>query len=470
MEPAFGTSGLRGRVVDLTPALISDYVGAFLSGLPDCRQLFVGRDLRASSPDIAGVVARAATACGADVVDCGAVPTPALALASIRAKAPAIMVTGSHIPADRNGLKFYLPGGEILKPNEARITAAYHARHRPDGSRDGRIVDNPDALTRYIARNVQAFGHNALTGLRIGVYRHASVARDALQSVFEQLGATVVPLGHSNSFVPVDTEAVSRETRQQLTVWSAEHALDAIASTDGDADRPLLTDETGTVIPGDVLGVLTALHLRATHIVTPVSSNGMVQRIPAFQRVDLTRIGSPFVVEAMQSIRRNDVAARVVGFEANGGFLLGFDAELSAPLSALPTRDCMPPILAPLCAAKQAGQTLSQLVATLPPVFTASGRIQAINRNACRDLLNAFATQPDKLQAFFEGIGIVDSLDQTDGLRVQLGDSQIVHLRLSGNAPEFRVYAQAETVQWANALVAQTVAKLNDLKTVHQTQ
>jgi len=86
----------------------------------------VGRDLQPSSSDIAAQVMAAVGEAGLVAVDAGAVPTPALALAlgSMRAGHAAVMVTGSHIPADRNGLKFCLPTGEIAKTDEAAILAA----------------------------------------------------------------------------------------------------------------------------------------------------------------------------------------------------------------------------------------------------------------------------------------------------------------------------------------------------------
>ena len=124
MAPKFGTSGLRGLVVELTPDLVADHIHAFLAACPTGTGLWVGRDLRPSSPDLAAVVLQAARAAGLTTVDCGAVPTPALALAAMNAGAAAVMVSGSHIPADRNGLKFYLPGGEITKADEAAILAA----------------------------------------------------------------------------------------------------------------------------------------------------------------------------------------------------------------------------------------------------------------------------------------------------------------------------------------------------------
>ena len=113
MSLKFGTSGLRGLVTELTPELVAAHIQAFIRACPMGNGLWVGRDLRASSPDLAAVVLTAAREMGLATVDCGDVPTPALALAAMKAGAAAVMVTGSHIPADRNGLKFYLPSGEI---------------------------------------------------------------------------------------------------------------------------------------------------------------------------------------------------------------------------------------------------------------------------------------------------------------------------------------------------------------------
>ena len=128
--------------------------------------LWVGRDLRPSSPDIAEAVIAAAREAGVAVTDCGAVPTPALALAAMRAGAAAVMVTGSHIPADRNGLKFYTPAGEITKADEAAILAELGRPRRADG-RAARPATTAGA--DWVARYVTAFGAQALAGLRIGV-------------------------------------------------------------------------------------------------------------------------------------------------------------------------------------------------------------------------------------------------------------------------------------------------------------
>ncbi|MDD8021534.1 MAG: phosphomannomutase [Paracoccaceae bacterium] len=454
MAPKFGTSGLRGLVVELTPELVQAYTTAFLASCPIGTGLFVGADLRPSSPRIAGDVIAAARRAGVAVTDCGALPTPALALAAMSAGAAAIMVTGSHIPADRNGLKFYLPSGEISKQDEIAIGAAYGAGAAPGDGPEGSLSARPEAAQAYVARYADAYGAQALAGLRLGVYQHSSVARDLLVAVLAALGATPILLAPSDTFIPVDTEAVDVQTRSMLAQWCVDHQLDAILSTDGDADRPMLTDATGQVVPGDVLGVLAAQALGAQIVCTPVSSNSMVSEIPAFDAVYLTKIGSPFVIAAMEAALSAQPDAKVVGFEANGGFLLGFAAQGPVgPLAALMTRDAFLPMLAPLVAARAAGVSLAEMAAGLPARFTASDRLTEIPTERSAAFLARLDGNAADCAAFLAPIGTLAACDRTDGLRLMLVDGRVVHLRPSGNAPEFRVYTEAQTAAEAAALL-----------------
>ncbi|MCB2115705.1 MAG: phosphomannomutase [Rhodobacteraceae bacterium] len=454
MAPKFGTSGLRGLVTELTDGLVAGYTRAFLSSVPHRGRVFIGRDLRPSSPRIAAAAAAAARAEGLEPVDCGAMPTPALALAAMAAGAPSVMVTGSHIPADRNGLKFYTAAGEITKADEAAILAAYAgaaATAPADPARD------ECALAAYRDRYLAAFGPGALAGLRIGVYQHSSVARDVLTGLLRDLGANTLPLGRSDIFVPVDTEAVDPDTRARLAEWAAQHHLDAIVSTDGDADRPLVADETGRVIPGDVLGTITAGVLGAATVVTPVSSNTMVEETGRFARVERTRIGSPYVIAGMEAAG----GGATVGFEANGGFLLGFAARGPAGrLAPLMTRDAVLPILAPLCEARRTGRSLSALVAALPARFTAADRLENVPTEAAQTLVARLTAEADARAALFAGLGPETGIDLTDGLRLSYASGVIVHLRPSGNAPELRCYAEAGSEAEATALVSDTLAAL----------
>lgn len=442
MPPKFGTSGLRGLVVDLTPDLVAAHVHAFLIACPVGTGLYVGRDLRPSSPAIAQMVMDAAVAAGVSVVDCGDTPTPALALAAMGAGAAAVMITGSHIPADRNGLKFYTPEGEITKTDETEILAALGQNRVASGGEIRPLhVDAP-----YVARYVDAFGADALQGMRIGAYTHSTVGRDLMKQVLVGLGAEVVELARSDRFIPVDTEAVPDDIRAQLRDWAP--GLDAIVSMDGDGDRPLLTDETGEVVPGDVLGQITAGWLGARVVVTPVSSNSAVAEL-GFDQVITTRIGSPYVIAGMAG------QGACVGYEANGGFLLGFAARGFSPLM---TRDSLLPILAPLALAR--GASVSALVAGQPARFTAADRLQEIPTDVSAALVAKIDTETELL---LDSLGLkLDRIDRTDGLRMICAGA-VVHMRPSGNAPELRLYVEADSKAKCQALLGQGLAALKAL-------
>ncbi len=252
----FGTSGVRGPVSNMTDEVCYAYTQAFLSVLGmSARQVVVGHDLRPSSPRIAAACIQAIEDSGRKAIFVGALPTPAVAYYAALHKIPGIIVTGSHIPFDRNGIKFYRADGEIDKDNEAAMLAAPVAV--PASLSPASLPPvNDAALQAYIERYVLFFGPQALSGARVALYEHSSVARDVLRTILEKLGAQVLSLGRTDTFVPIDTEAVRPEDIAQAKAWAQEHDFDAILSTDGDADRPLIGDESGTWMRGDVVGMV----------------------------------------------------------------------------------------------------------------------------------------------------------------------------------------------------------------------
>ena len=462
----FGTSGLRGLVTDLAGWPSYAYSLAFLRYLGvaeligGSRELLVGRDLRSSSPQIAGLVLAAAETAGFEPVDCGAVPTPALALAALERGVPAIMVTGSHIPDDRNGLKFYAPAGEIGKADEAGILEAFAAIGENDLLEFEAMAEwqSPattlDAATPFIERYAAFFGGEALKGLTVGVYQHSSVARDLLVTVLERLGAETIAYGRADSFIPVDTEAHRPEDLALLEGWAGEGRCKAFVSTDGDADRPLVADASGKVLRGDVIGLLTARHLALSTIVTPVTSSSAIERSGIATTVRRTKVGSPFVIAGMDEAA-NAGEAGIVGFEANGGLLLGSAVERGGRrLDALPTRDCVLPILAVLAEMAQKQTPLADIVDGLDAGFTAAHRLQEVPATVSAPFLGRLAEDDGFRQAFFEPVGEVADLNDLDGIRVALASGETVHYRASGNAPELRCYVEAASTEAASRLLS----------------
>ncbi len=449
---AFGTSGARGLVTDFTPEVCSAFTLAFVQVMKKsfgCQRVAMAIDNRPSSSNIAIACIAAAQAAGVEVDYYGVIPTPALAVTSMADNIPAIMVTGSHIPFDRNGLKFYRPDGEISKADELAILSADAKLLALE------LVSLPDvseqAAKTYLNRYLDLFNNNLLAGKRIGIYEHSSAGRDLYASLFEQLGATVVSLGRSDSFVPIDTEAVGLSDIDMAQAWQQKHQLDALFSTDGDGDRPLLSDETGTYLRGDILCLLAAQSLNIEALAVPVSCNSAIEACKSFKQIQRTKIGSPYVIAEFDNLKNN--YSRVAGFEANGGFLLGSDIDINGvTLSALPTRDAVLPVLAVLAMA--GSKSISSLVETLPSIYTASDRIQNFARERSLSIIEQGIQKPKQMLSQL-GLSEFDitNIDTTDGLRMTLSNNEVVHLRPSGNAPELRCYAESNTIERANSLV-----------------
>jgi phosphomannomutase len=469
----FGTSGARGLVEDMTDEVCFAYTLGFLQHLEQAgeidgsEQVGIGGDLRPSTERIMAAVAQAVMHKGHRPLGLGRVPSPALAFWGLQQRKPTIMVTGSHIPADRNGIKYTKRAGEILKDDEAAIKRQRVELPADLFGDDGMFVRpiqplqaRDEALDLYARRYLDFFPADCLAGKRLGVYEHSAVGRDVLVRVCQGLGAEVSRLGRSEAFIPVDTEAIRPEDVEAARHWATEHGFDAILSTDGDSDRPLVADENGKWLRGDVAGILCAAWIEAEAVVTPVSCNSAVEKSGLFERVIRTRIGSPYVIAAMQQAER-DGRRPVAGYEANGGFLLQTPVERwQRRLEPLPTRDTLLLHLAVLLRAAERGCSVSALVAELPQRFTYSDRLKRFpteKSHAKLAELNSGDFERDRaaIEAVFgEAFGRVAATDDTDGLRITFANDEVVHLRPSGNAPEFRCYTEADSEQRARDINA----------------
>jgi phosphomannomutase len=542
-ELGFGTSGLRGLVTEITDLEAWINTRGFLSYLftrspssggirPGARVALAG-DLRPSTHgrdrSILRSVARAVKDSGCEVEFCGLIPTPALTLHGLANGIATIMVTGSHIPFNRNGIKFNRADGEVLKEDEAGILDAVRAARaveydresgasifQPDGFfKPGAAPEMPpvarDAEAAYVARYQDVFPASTLAGLRVLFYQHSAVGQDIAPRILEALGAEVIRAGRSETFIPIDTEDVSDGTLHELERLARECAgaksFDAIISTDGDSDRPLVCGLSGKGAPvfvgGDLLGLVTAEFIRADAVVVPISANDAVEERLRERDVPLiqTRIGSPYVIRALHELRaRRPDRSRVVGWEANGGFLLGTSLELDGRrLVALPTRDAVLPIIAALATAKQSGVRIEEVFARFPRRFGRSGIVDNFPPDLAASILKAIAP-PDPeieelsreadgiavrtsseerrpptrrneiaraLEAYFARVSSlmrdllafdrVTKVNMTDGVRLRSAAGDVVHFRPSGNAPQFRVYACAGSPERARAIVADSI-------------
>lgn len=455
----FGTSGARGLVTDFTPEVCIAFTYSFIAVMKSSyrfNQVALAVDNRPSSYGMAMACAAALETMGLEPVYYGVIPTPALAYKAMTDAIPCIMVTGSHIPFDRNGLKFYRPDGEISKSDELAIFSA----EETFSVASNRLYLEPraDAATAYMERYTSLFESPPLVGMKLGIYEHSSAGRDIYAVLFERLGAEVISLERTEHFVPIDTEAVSEADQDKAKKWSQLHNLDAIFSTDGDGDRPLVADESGNWLRGDILGLLCAAKLGIVSVAIPVSCNTAVSSCGKFENVTHTKIGSPYVLETFSDL--NLKYGSVAGFEANGGFLLGSHVEFNGqPLAPLPTRDAVLPALILFVSAQSS--KISAMVSDLPQRFTYSDRIKDFPREKSKEIIELGVSDISSLmlELHFDNHKIV-SVDQTDGLRVVFLGEDVLHLRPSGNAPELRCYAESHSVEGAKLIVSQCLGYL----------
>jgi phosphomannomutase len=530
----FGTSGRRGEVVHLTQLEI--YINAlaelrYLQSLPLAEggivpgnDFYFAYDLRPSSTsfaeeangrgEIAQAIVRAICDAGMKPVNLGDLPTPALTWFALSRGKGSIMITGSHIPFDRNGYKTNTSRGELLKKHEAAIEAkveevrailyaepSEQSLFNERGLFQSGHSELPPAISSarsaYIARYTDFFRGDSLNGMRLVFYQHSSVGRDLVPEILRQLGAEVIVAGRSDTFVPIDTENIDAAQLAIIQRLANEaialHGhIDAVISTDGDSDRPLVLGvdrSTGKVhfFGGDLLGMVVAEFLGADAVVVPISCNDAIDRGPlAAVLQPKTKIGSPFVIAGMEKAMAAGKKA-VCGWEANGGFLTGSDFERNGKmLAALPTRDAMLPILGVLFSASAKGLSLIQLFDRLPRRFSRATLLKNFPRPVGLEIVKRFSPADSsveeihfdggqgsgpgeegiairkRLEHFFSsrrGFSPIVRINYIDGVRMTFANGEVAHLRPSGNADEFRIYAVADTLARAEEITAQGIAE-----------
>jgi phosphomannomutase len=445
-ELQFGTSGRRGLVADLTQLEV--YINVlgeleYLQSLPPEAggvvrgdEFYFAHDLRPSSTafvpgenrrgEICQAVVRGLEDAGMRPLNLGAMPTPALAYYALSRNQGSIMVTGSHIPFDRNGYKLNTSRGELLKEHEnpinravARIREEVYGKPFDESPfdehgmfRDGHAGLPPardDASAAYVRRYRTFFHGCSLAGKRIVVYQHSAVGRDLLVEILRDFGAEVIPAGRSDTFVPIDTENISDAqlaTIQDLADQAscAAGAVDAVVSMDGDSDRPLLAGierEKGKArfFGGDLVGMIAAQFLGADSVVLPISCNDAVDRSELARVLETkTRIGSPYVIAGMRTAREKGRKA-ICGWEANGGFLTGSDIHRNGRvLEALPTRDAVLPLLC--CLFQSVGKKvgLVELFESLPSRYSKAGLLRPIPNSIGRRVVGAYSPRDAAIQ------------------------------------------------------------------------
>ena len=429
----FGTDGVRGTaLIELT----EDYVEAL--GRAAARVLgggrwLIGRDTRESGRVLQAALARGLARGGGEPVDCGMLPTPALAHRSATTHAPAAMITASHNPYTDNGVKIFAAGGlklgdEIEREIEAALEAELADRETAHEAVDG-AAPEPDrsAAADYVRHIIEMFPDAVLTGLRVVLDCANGAMTVVAPDVLRSLGADVTLINAAPDGTNINAGCGATHPAP-LSAAVIDGRADAGLAFDGDGDRVIAIDNLGAVVDGDRLIALGALQLRADReltansvVVTVMSNLGFHHAMrEAGIEVVTTAVGDRYVLEAL------DAGGYAIGGEQSGHIIYRHVAT---------TGDGLLAGLKLLQRVRAAGSSLAELadaVMTTYPQVLVNVRVRTRHPLIADELAAEIAAAQD-----------------------ELGDDGRVLLRPSGTEPLVRVMVEAASDEHAAQLANQ---------------
>jgi phosphoglucosamine mutase len=410
----FGTDGVRGIVGEGLTADLVERLGRATTFWSGRGRIFVGRDTRASGPELEEAFARGIVSAGGHAVLAGVVPTPAVALLALDL---GVVVSASHNPPEYNGVKFFdREGQKLTDAAELEIEALLDVA---PAATPGEIDRVDVAVDSYLEHVVERFGSD-LTGLRLAVDCANGAYSGLAPKAFRELGAEVVAIGDEPDgtninvgYGATDLAALSRTV--------VDNKLDLGVAFDGDGDRMLAVDARGDVVDGDQIVAVLALHLGVDLVAVTVMTNLGFHRLMDERgvRVVTTDVGDRYVLEALRR---------------EGGLLGGEQSGHIIYLRDHVTGDGLASALL-LCASLE-GRSLAEAAAVMP-------RFPQVKKN----LRVARREVPPAV------------LEEAERINATLGSSGRVLVRPSGTEPVIRVLAEAETLSEAEGLCG-TIAAL----------
>jgi phosphoglucosamine mutase len=291
----FGTDGVRGVVGETLTAGLVEQLGRAATTWAGRGRVFVGRDTRASGPELEEALARGIVSAGGIAVLGGVLPTPAVALL---AQDLGVVISASHNPPEYNGVKLFDAAGHKL-PDASEEAIESMLDTPPLG---GGVVETAEgAAGGYVEHVVEHFGAD-LSGLRIAVDCANGAYSAIAPGVLERLGAEVTAVAADPDGTNINVGCGATDLRLlQEVVRSGGHDLGI--AFDGDGDRMLAVDETGATVDGDQILAVLALARRVDTVVVTSMTNLGFHRLMADRgiRVLTTDVGDRYVLEALRA-------------------------------------------------------------------------------------------------------------------------------------------------------------------------
>ena len=317
MGRIFGTDGARGIANTELTCEISMQIGRAtamvlsknLNGKKP--KVLIGMDTRASSQMLESAITSGLCSVGADVMQVGVVPTPAVAYLVREYKCDAgIMISASHNPCEYNGIKIFQSTGfklpDVLENEIEKIILDNVTEiPTPIGGDVGRVSKKENAVDDYISYLLSVTNKN-FRGYKIALDCANGSSTVSAEEVFTRLGANVVVINNKPDGVNINKNCGSTHL-DVLQKFVVKNNCDLGFAFDGDADRMLAVDHTGEIVDGDKCIAVCAKHLKQqcklekdTVVVTVMSNLGFFKFCENNGiKCEKTKVGDRYVLENM---------------------------------------------------------------------------------------------------------------------------------------------------------------------------
>ena len=316
MGRLFGTDGVRGVAnSELTCEMAMNIGRAAAMVLTDDDRrhprILIGKDTRKSSDMLEAAITAGLCSVGANVIQLGVVPTPAVAFLVGKYKADAgIVLTASHNPCEFNGIKIFSGDGYKLpdaleEQIEAIVLDHVDTPPTPVGGDLGTVTTAPNVVRDYVD-HVKCTVPFSLDGLRIAIDCANGASSRTAETLFTELGAECHMLANEPNGVNVNDNCGSTHM-EGLMAYVKEHGLDAGVASDGDADHCLAVDENGNLVDGDFVMAICAADMKSRGKLAKSTVVGTIMTNMGFNRFcdendmkfSSTKVGDRYVLEEM---------------------------------------------------------------------------------------------------------------------------------------------------------------------------
>jgi phosphomannomutase len=442
----FKAYDVRGKVgTELTPSVANNIGKAFADWLPGEGPVAVGRDMRPDSAELADALIKGLRTQGRDVIDVGQITSDMIYFAVGDLKiAGGVMITASHNPGEYNGIKFCREEARPVGQESGLFEVRDHVINedfKPAAAQEGKL-EQRDVTEAWI--------NHVLSFIEVDKLKPQHIAVDAGNGMAGKIFPDLEPyvpweveemyFELDGTFPNHEANPLKFETLTDLIKNIKDNKLDGGIAFDGDGDRAFLVDETGTVVPGNVMLAMISDYFLdrfpGSHILYDLRSSHAVPELITEKGGTpvRTRVGHSFIKQIMREVNAP------FGGEISGHFYFRDNFFADSGLIAA---------VIGLYVAGLSGKSLSEL----------------------RIFYNKYPSIPETNFEVEDKAAVFERLkeayadfkqDELDGLTIDLGEGKWFNVRPSNTEPVIRLNAEARSQNQLDDLVQKVTSLIQE--------